>query len=448
MHSSAHLRPLATWFALGLMVHGLWALSIPQPLDWDPAYYSQVARNILAGQGAVVHASWHALWPAEALPLPADLHWMPLPSRVLLPGLAVWPAHGDQLITVLLAACWAPLAWSLAAGCGAQRPGAHLAAALALCAGGYTRFLSTPDSIALYGVLGAAAWLCLQRRHTWALAALCMALALTRTDGALLGLCLAFGLWRGAPARWPQALAVAAMGPLAVGLWWARNHALMGDEWLLVRQAVAQALSMDALVAGQAPAPGWSPRLMAMLTELSQVPKLAGLTGVFLLPWPVLAAAWARRRSPIVQAAGAYALLMPLITVAGAPAVAGSGTPFRSGAALFVLACAMAGPTLMAWARWTHAHRGYPRALVPALFLGGFALGSLGLGALNIRARPPVAVVCSPSAPPDGVHRVAAPLQHALACGGRALPADAPAGPAKTPSKDVIPGVPKMRSTP
>ena len=139
--------PLAL-FLLGLVVHGAWALTVAQPVDWDPAYYRGVAAAIAAGEGAQVGAIWSLAAPPPALPQPADLHWMPGPSRILVPGLLAWPARGDQAVSVLTAATWGPLAWALA-GAVDRRGAAGLAAgALAVAGGAYARFLSTPDSIA------------------------------------------------------------------------------------------------------------------------------------------------------------------------------------------------------------------------------------------------------------------------------------------------------------
>jgi hypothetical protein len=172
---------------LGLLWHGLWATTVPGPLDWDPAYYRDVAQHILAGEGAVSGAAWQAALTAGPLPVPADLHWMPLPSRVLLPGLALWPARGDQLTTALLAAAWAPLAWALARALGLRPAAAALAGLWAATGLGWVRFLSTPDVFALYGVIGAVGWLAVLRGATGWAAASAVAAALSRGDGFLFG---------------------------------------------------------------------------------------------------------------------------------------------------------------------------------------------------------------------------------------------------------------------
>ncbi len=77
------------------------------------------------------------------------------------------------------------------------------------------RFLSTPDSIALYGILAGLGWLMADRGHVALTALLAGLLALTRGDGFLMAPCLALVL-SGPPL--PR-LAVAAAGP-AVWLGW------------------------------------------------------------------------------------------------------------------------------------------------------------------------------------------------------------------------------------
>ncbi len=231
--------PLGLW-ALGVLVHGAWALTVAGPTDWDPAYYSEVAANLAAGEGAVTRAAWLHAWLPSALPQPADLHWMPLPSRVLVPEalLGGW----GQVTTVLLGACWAPLAWALARALGAAPGVALLAGVLGASGLGYARFLSTPDSIALYGVVGSVGWLALARSRlserslpVWAALA-----ALTRGDGFLLGLA-----WSG-PRRWWAGLA----GLGAFAAWQLRGVAVGGERFLALRRSVASAVSPEGAACG------------------------------------------------------------------------------------------------------------------------------------------------------------------------------------------------------
>jgi hypothetical protein len=410
-------RPLFAVWALGLLVHGLWALTVREPVDWDPAYYEAVARNIAQGRGAVTDAVWMLSALPDALPAVADTHWMPLPSRVLVPFLLLWPGGGAQLGTVLLAALWAPLALALARALGAE-PRVALGAGL-LCAlgGGYSRFLSTPDSIALYGLLGAGGLLAVQRGRPGAAAAVAALAALCRGDGFLLGPCLALGL------SGPAALGVAVAGPLAAAAWLLRSLALAGPLVWSARAAAAAAPTLEALVLGDPRVASLGERGLAWLHELPELLVLVGVVGVFLLPWPALAAAWAARREPAVRAAVAYALLMPTVTMLSAPGVAGSGTAFRSGAALFPLFTALAALGLAAAGRFTAARRGYPAWFVPALTGLGFAVGSVGLGLSLRAARPAPELDCGAldGLPAGAVVFAAEPLHVADLCGRPAV---------------------------
>ena len=371
-------------FFAACLLHGLFALTVVTPVDWDPAYYRQVALNVVEGRGAVTQSLLFYGYQPESLPFPADLHWMPLPSRVLVPGLALW-THGDQLVTVLLAAGWAPLAWALGRDLGTD---GRMAGALAVFAGGYLRFTSTPDSIALYGVLGGLALLGIARER-WLVAALALGLAaLTRGDGLLLAPCLALPLLA---RRRAWAVPLALLGP-AVGLaWMARCEAVAEVGWAPSRALVFQTLDYTDFVLGLEGHPSLAERAAFAGRELLKALRVGLVATAMLLPWPAL---WALRRCrrPWTEGLVLYGLLMPLTALILAPGVAASGSVFRSGAALFVGLCALAAVGLEALCR----SRAYPRWL-PAL---AFALASLGLGAANAHLAPSEPWTCPEGAEP------------------------------------------------
>ncbi len=347
----------------------------------------------------------------------ADLHWMPLPSRVLVPGLWLWPAHGDQLVTVALAGLWAPLAVLLARQLGLPRSAWGLAGLLGLLGGGYVRFLSTPDSIALTGVVGSLAWLAAAGGRTGAAAAAAAALALTRGDGFLAAPCL--GLVLAAQGRRGGGLVVAAAGPLAWALWQLRGVALAGPAVLEMRAAMGAALHIDELLQGRIAGGGLAARGAVVLRELGEAGQTVMLVGLFLLPLFALVGGWRARRQPLVWGLGAYALLMPVATLSLAPAIAASGTPFRSGAALYPAAAALAALGAQVLGGLGARLRGYPRSL-PALLLGGaHALGTVGFGLAIARARPAPLVDCDvlERVPGDAVVFTGRPLELRGACG-------------------------------
>ncbi len=397
-------------FLLGLLIHTLWALTIPTPVDWDPAYYREVAGNLAAGEGAITHAG--LLWGLNplGLPQPADLHWSPLPSRVLVPGLWLWPAHGDQAVTVLLAACWGPLAWAIARSLnpGGSR-GALWAGLMAASGLGAARFLSTPDSIALSGALGGALFYALLKER-WALAAgLVAAFALTRGEGFLLaGLIAAVLLSK---RRLGPAALLGLAGPSAWGLWQLRSWRLGGGDWLFVRQQVAVQLDYAAWVRGEPGVSSLGERVQFVLGALPGAAFAVLLaSAIFLIPLALL-----HRRGHLAQAAFwlALALLPPAVLVL-APAVAASGSVFRSVAVLLPMLAALAGGGLERAAQWGADRRGYPRAFVLGLGLLGVGCVSAGVGWGTLQAKPSQAVLCPQGA---GPFLASDPLSIADRCG-------------------------------
>lgn len=360
--AGAVVRHPAWWlFALAVAIHAFWATRVPDPMDWDPAYYRSVARHIADGDGAVIGALWTLTWVPERLPYVADLHWMPLPSRVLVPGVMLWRAHGDQLVTVLLGATWAPLAWALARRLGAGERASLVAGALAATGLCYARFLSTPDSIALYGAIGGLAFLAVADGRVGLAAGLGALAALTRNDGFLLAPCLALGLV--GPGRW----LVAASGPAVAALWHLRNHVAIGDAYWAARAATANVLDSEnlaTLATGDVEPLTLGDRLAFLAGE-----GLATALVVWLIALPLPAIGALARRDRWLRPWQAYFVLMPFVTQFLAPGVGSSGSVFRSGAALFPLACAACVVTLASVGAWTHRKRGYHPAFVPGLLL-------------------------------------------------------------------------------
>lgn len=389
---------------------------MPGPLDWDPAYYRDVAQHILAGEGAVSGAAWQAALTAGPLPVPADLHWMPLPSRVLLPGLALWPARGDQLTTALLAAAWAPLAWALARALGLRPAAAALAGLWAATGLGWVRFLSTPDVFALYGVIGAVGWLAVLRGATGWAAAAAVAAALSRGDGFLFGVALGLGLGgaRGA--------AVGGAGLAAAGAWGAWALHAGGAAAVDLRAAALHAPDIGAFIDGVTAPRGLGPRLRALPAELRQLPATALVAGAGLLPLAAAAGVGVLRRQRAVGAALAFLLGAPLIGLVLAPAIAASGSPFRSWSALACLGAALGAAGVDALEGRLVARGWRPGALLLLVGIGAVAAaGAIGLG--NRAARPDAPVDCGPLAglPADAVVLTGRPLLVRARCGRSAV---------------------------
>ena len=358
-------------YLLALMWHMAWAATVPSPSDWDPAYYLSVARHIAAGHGAVSDAVWNLGWLPDSLRHPADLHWMPLPSRVLVPFVALaaddWAAA--QLAAVLLAAGWAPLAWAWAERLEAPLPARWVAGALGALAGGYVRTITTPDSIALYGLLGGAALLAASRRSAAALPLVAL-VALTRGDGFLLGLACALA--------WPrprEALTIASAGIFATLAWYLRGWLLAGEGWLALRERAATSTSLgQVLSVAPVPAPSWVERGQFLVGEVPTILTVALIVGGGVLVWP---AAWAlvqRRGDRGLWPVAAYAVGFPVVIHLLAPAIAAEGSVYRSGAALFTPLAALA-----AVGAATVTRRYHP-AFLPGLLLAAALVSGVLIG--------------------------------------------------------------------
>lgn len=339
-----------------LLYHAMWALTVPWPRDWDPAYYQTVALHIATGKGAITGSIWQLAALPDTLPYPAHLHWMPLPAWVLVPFTWLWHAHGAQVTTVLLAAMWAPIAWAHARDLNASPKVALLAGGLAGTALAHFRFTSTPDSIALYGVLGGLGLLLASRQRHGATALVVVLAALTRAEGCCLGLCLFPVLRRH---RW-----IGLLGVATAALWLLRNYSVGGETWLAGRLALSSAVDAGALKIGPPP-----PLPPAVRVYLAATRGTAGVFHAALLDLPLVGVATALhfRKVPAVRAAALYLLGVPFVIHLMAPGIAASGTLFRTAAALSPTACALAAIGLVAIGEWSAKVRGYPRVFLPIL---------------------------------------------------------------------------------
>jgi len=401
-----------------LVWHSLWAASVPVPIDWDPAYYLDVARNIVAGKGAVSGVIWQWSGPELALPQPADLHWMPLPSRVLVPFVAVAGTTGASVAAVIMAASWVPLAAMLTVRLGGDARAVRIAVVLAALGGGYVRFLSTPDSLGLYGMMAGLGWLTAADRRVFWTAVLAFLAALTRGDGFLLALSLGVVLWAGGQRR--GALTVALAGPLAWLSWALRSAMVAGPAWWDARARTASALHIHDFLVGGSSVPDMADRLQAALAG-SWSGLMAGmLVGVGVLPLVAgvgVAICWRHR---LVAGLVSYACVMLTVPCLLAPGVAASGSAFRSGAALFPAACGLAALGACWLSELGHRKRGYPVWFIPGLLVVGAAVGGTGLGLGTVRARPGPPVHC-PEGPAPAVVFSGRPLLVRSTCGPMAV---------------------------
>lgn len=395
-------------FGLGVVVHAGWALTQGVPTEMDAQYYELVAGHVARGEGAVTASTWSQAYALGAGPQPADLHWMPLPSRVTVPGLWLAP-WGGRATGVLLAALWGPLAFLLARRLDSRLPA--LAGALALCGGVYARLMTSTDCYALYGVIGGLAWLAAADRRA-GLAVLAGALAaLTRNDGLLLSPVLALAF------AGPQRAMVAAAGPLTAAGWAWRCWSLGGASWLAARGLVSGTANYVVMFDGVARDLVGPAGRLGYLAGAWQAVLEAWLTpGLLVLTVPAALGAWRRRDLPWVRAAVLYVVVVPILAILAAPAVATHGTLYRTGAATLGVQLALASIGLDELADRAEKARGYPRLFTLGVLAGSFVFLSLAMGALQAK-KPARASECALVAGlPPGPVLTSRPLEMELRC--------------------------------
>ena len=118
-------------FVVAVVIRAVAAAGTVFPRPEDSAYYVGVARNIAEGRGLVSDALWSYGTPPLVFPRPAFEVWLPLPSLLaaiptaLFGGPAPIPLlnalRSAQLVTGLLGAVLAVLAWRLAADVAEER---------------------------------------------------------------------------------------------------------------------------------------------------------------------------------------------------------------------------------------------------------------------------------------------------------------------------------------
>lgn len=109
-----YLIPLGL-YAIALIVRLVAAIEVPFPTTEPSAFYVDVARNLVAGEGLVSNAVWSFATEPLEVPKPAFTLWLPMSTFVSAAAMTVagdsyWAA---QLGHALLGATVAPLAWAI-----------------------------------------------------------------------------------------------------------------------------------------------------------------------------------------------------------------------------------------------------------------------------------------------------------------------------------------------
>lgn len=412
--------PLALFF-LAALLQVLWIITVPFAFDWDSATYRAVALRILAGEGATTGALWNLLNPSVPLPSPADLYWMPLPSRILVPALALFH-RGDQILNAFLAAGLAPLAYGFARSLVPERPAVAIGAGLWAATGAmYARYLSIGDSVALHALLGSLGFWAMLRGRWAAATVFAILVALTRNDGFLLGVAFSVGLlfreesdtsgglsekslyhrlfgdtWKAVSLL--QVAAPAGMAVLSYLAWQLRNASLV-PGWWEQRVALSRVLHLSQLIRGDLSPVGWGDRLGYLAESL---PPVTAMVWCLVLPFPAILRL-GRLTTGAWRGLLFYWLALPLAGWILAPAIFAEGSFFRSSSALFPIACVLAVEGLF---RLSDRFPRYHPSFLP--LLAGLAIAGLqvGIGPLGRMGKEPfLPTDCGPLAalPPNEV---------------------------------------------
>lgn len=155
--------PLVVVAVVAALVRLALAAALPFPTPEDTAYYVLVARNVLEGRGLVTDTLWTYVTPPLVLPRPAFEIWLPLPTLLALPLMAILgpTLTAAQLVPVASGSLVAVLAGLLAGDLARERGrDERRVRTLTLGAGlGAAVFLplvlhgAVPDSTMLFGAL-------------------------------------------------------------------------------------------------------------------------------------------------------------------------------------------------------------------------------------------------------------------------------------------------------
>ncbi len=255
-------------FVAALVVRSIFAASLRFPTPEDTAYYVGVARNVVEGRGLVSDAIWSFQTPPLVFPRPAFEVWLPLPSLLAIPAMAILGAtFGAAKVGAVLVGSLVPvLAWRLAADVAEERAlptgrARTLALGTGLTAAIYlplVLFGALPDSTTPFAALALAATLLMIRilrrppvvsflrdRRLVALGVVLGLAALTRNEAAWLALTWVGLVWSGGPRGRRIGLLVvpAVVAVVLFGPWAARDWVVFGNP--LPGQALANALSIS-----------------------------------------------------------------------------------------------------------------------------------------------------------------------------------------------------------
>ncbi len=256
-------------YLVALGVRAVAAATVVFPIPEDTAYYVDVSRHLVQGDGLVSNALWSYQTPPLVFPRPAFEVWLPLPSLLAaIPMALLGPTfRAAQLMPLLVGSLVPVLAWWLAADVAVER-GLPAGRARVLAVGSgitcavYLPLIihsTLPDSTTLFTVFALAACLVMNRlvanppaAGAWrdprvlGLGVLIGLAALTRNEALWIGLAWAAVAWwlvKRPPRDRLAMIAVPAVVAFVLFAPWAiRDWAVFGNP--LPGQAAANALSV------------------------------------------------------------------------------------------------------------------------------------------------------------------------------------------------------------
>jgi hypothetical protein len=248
--------PIALFLA-AFLVRVVVAMGYPDPAYPDSFYYTNLGRELAAGNGLQIDYIWNfvdvggRIPDQGTLPIPSNAHWMPLAALIQLPFLEFFGVNpvGHGMAFWIIGALVAPLTYFIGRDAGFGKLASVGGGALAAAPGAVTQFMGQPDNFALFMPLGALAlWLCGRGlrggRRSFALGGLVVGLAtLSRNDGILLGVPFALAFVGERLERWDEghlseridtigwrAAITCVLGFLLVaGPWYARQFLVFGS---------------------------------------------------------------------------------------------------------------------------------------------------------------------------------------------------------------------------
>jgi hypothetical protein len=377
-------RDLIVLFTIALAANTLAALFISRPGYMDAYYYFGGALQLARGRGFTEPYVWNYLDSAGQQPErseaqskesmgeggglshPSHLYWMPLPSLLAAPFIALAERLAGlalpnstlyrvaQIPFVVLASALPLLSYIIASLTTSLRRHALAAALLTLFSGFYFVFWPNTDAFALYGLTAGGALLAYalatqkQSPRWFFFAGLCTGLAhLTRADGVfLLGVLLFLELVGKKKdfIRHPSSIILLICGYLLITLpWFVRNTLVIGAPlvpgasralWLTEYNDLFN-YPADNLTLARYLASGWGSVLAGKWTALMiNCGRLIGEQGTIVVFPFILMGLWKLRRNPLVAPAILYGVFLFTLMTFVFTFPGARGGLFHSGAAL------------------------------------------------------------------------------------------------------------------